>query len=201
MDQSFKAVNLDKRELVCPWCMNEGAGLIEWTIGRHSGVLSMLTSKINHTHTDDEPSRSYTIAAGSPDNPVIIAEVSHKSIFDDEPPVASPLSSIIGRWAGDRVCLAGEDDDASLWEEFPSYTNITKELARQWNTFIHNREAQLEFRHCGCESPLADSLPLVTNPKRRFRVTYVVNEDLQLDFWARDSEHAHELAAEAEQEA
>lgn len=148
MVQSFKAVNLDKREFVCPWCMNEGATLRQWTAGHHSGIFTLLMSESSLDCQDTDRSPSYVIA--SADRRVIIAEVSHKSIFKEEPPTPSAGSSLIGRWAGDRVCLLGDESD--LWHELPSYTNITEQVVRGWNDYLSGENAQVEFRHCGCSS-------------------------------------------------
>ena len=87
MVQCFKAVNLDKREFVCPCCMNEGAALRQWAAGQRSGIFTLLMCKSCLDFEDAEESPSYVIA--SADRPVIIAEVTHKSFFKDEPPTAS----------------------------------------------------------------------------------------------------------------
>ncbi len=155
MDPCFKLVNLDKREYVCPSCMSEGAALWSWAIGRHSGVLNLLicSSSLDRKDSDDSP--SYVITGG--DRPVVIAEVYHKSIFKDGTPIPSPASAVIGRWTGDRVYLRSDADDAKYRDELRSYTNITKQLVRGWNEYIHGKNAQLSFRYCGCKENLSDS--------------------------------------------
>ncbi len=145
MVQCFKAVNLDKREFICPWCMHEGAGLTQWAVGRHSGVLSILTCQSSVDREDS--AQSYVIA--SEVKSVVIAEVSHKSIFKDESPTST---TVTGRWAGDRVCLIGDHDASGHWDELPSYVNITEAVVEEWNRLIHGEDAQLAFNHCGCSA-------------------------------------------------
>lgn len=155
MVQCFKAVNLDKREFVCPWCLHEGAGLAQWAVGRHSGILSMLTCESSLDRED--PAQTYVIASVA--KSVVIAEVSHKSIFKDESPTSTTSTTVTGRWAGDRVCLIGDDDASVHWDELPSYVNITKAVVEEWNRFIHGEDAQLVFKHCGCNAAnLADTV-------------------------------------------
>ena len=42
MGQYFVAVNHDKREMVCPWCLNGLAKLFEWMVNPQAGVFPYL---------------------------------------------------------------------------------------------------------------------------------------------------------------
>ena len=42
MGQYFKAVNLDKREVVCPWCLSGFAKLIEWAVHPWGAIFRVL---------------------------------------------------------------------------------------------------------------------------------------------------------------
>ena len=66
-------------------------------------------------------------------------------------PINVPADSIVGRWAGDRVVLIGDYDESKLWEELPTYRNISKEVVETWNRFIEMDDMQLEYRpDCSC---------------------------------------------------
>ena len=61
--------------------------------------------------------------------------------------------SIVGRWAGDRVVLVGDYDESKLWDELPTYRNISKEVVETWNRFIELDDMQLEYRPgCSCST-------------------------------------------------
>jgi hypothetical protein len=45
MGQYFKAVNLDKQECVCPWCMSGGAKLWEWAANTQGAIFTLLLRK------------------------------------------------------------------------------------------------------------------------------------------------------------
>jgi hypothetical protein len=64
-------------------------------------------------------------------------------------PFALPADSTVGRWAGDRVALVGDYDDSGLWNELPSYRNISAEVVRDWNAFMDIPENQLKH-NVGC---------------------------------------------------
>jgi hypothetical protein len=61
------------------------------------------------------------------------------------------VNPIVGRWAGDRVCLVGDYDSSKLWGDLRQFRNITKELVETWNAFIELPDLKLTFRpDCGC---------------------------------------------------
>lgn len=151
MGQYFKAVNLDKREVVCPWCINGGAKLWEWAVNRQGAIFTFLLCRgAGIDRVDDPP--SYLIA--SADRSVVVAEVRHKSIDDKQGPAPS---SIMGRWAGDRVILVGDYDDEFDWSDIEHYTNISQHLVEEWNKFVRHEDSIIKFEHCGCLSPLPAS--------------------------------------------
>jgi hypothetical protein len=66
-------------------------------------------------------------------------------------PISPPPESIVGRWAGDRVVVVGDYDESKLWEELPSYSNISREVVEAWNPFIELKEMKLRFNpECCC---------------------------------------------------
>ena len=149
MDQCFKLVNLDKREYVCPSCMSQGTSLAYWAIGPHSGIIALLLCNPDLGRTETNESPLYVITGM--DRPVVIAEVSHKSLVKDQLQAPSQTTSMIGRWAGDRVCMTDEDD-LNLQDDFANYTNITEQLVGGWIDYIRGGDAPLEFTYCGCSS-------------------------------------------------
>jgi hypothetical protein len=133
MGQYFKAVNLDKQEYVCPWCMNGGAKLWEWAANRQGAIFTLLLRKSDEGGGGD----FYGYHKGC----------------DEGGPIQCPLSVIAGRWAGDRVCLVGDYDSSKLWDRLPDFRNITKEVVETWNAFIELPEMKLQFRpDCGCQT-------------------------------------------------
>ena len=131
MGQYFKAVNLDKHEVVCPWCMNGGAKLWEWAANPQGSIFTLLLRK-----SDEGGGGDY---------------YGYHKGCDEGGPIRCPVNAIAGRWAGDRVCLVGDYDSSKLWEELPKFRNITKELVETWNAFIDLPDLKLSFRpNCGC---------------------------------------------------
>jgi hypothetical protein len=53
MGQYFKAINLDKREVVCPWCLDGGAKLWEWAVNRQGAVFTLLLRQSSSTGGGD----------------------------------------------------------------------------------------------------------------------------------------------------
>ena len=133
MGQYFKAVNLDKREYVCPWCIGGGAKLWEWAANRQGSVFALLLRKSDEGEGGD----FYGYRKGG----------------DEGGPIHCTLSPIAGRWAGDRIALVGDYDSSGIWGELGDYRNISRELVDAWNAFIEIPDLKLEFRSgCSCNS-------------------------------------------------
>ena len=66
-------------------------------------------------------------------------------------PVTPAPDTTVGRWAGDRVALVGDYDESKLWEEFPTWRNISKQVVRDWNAFIELENMKLTYNpDCSC---------------------------------------------------
>ena len=129
MGQYFKAINLDKKEYVCPWCLGGGAKLWEWAANPQGSIFTLLLRKSSEGGGGDF--FGY-----------------HKG-YDEGSPVPDDL--IAGRWAGDRVCLAGDYDESRIWDKLDTYRNISKELAATWNSFIELPDLKITYRpDCDC---------------------------------------------------
>ena len=143
MGQYFKAVNLDKREVVCPWCLGGGAKLWEWAVNPQGAIFTLLLRKSSATGGGDyggpEPQ---TIELGDGN----LAEMIARSAIREGMPLPIPASLVVGRWAGDRVALIGDYDESGLWQELPKFQNITKPLVEAWNTFVELEDHLLEYR-------------------------------------------------------
>jgi hypothetical protein len=147
MGQYFKAVNLDKREVVCPWCLGGGAKLWEWAANPYGAVFTLLLRKSSATgggdYHDPLPPHARRVKLDAKDaRQAVIAAIAQCVAAEGRPAAINP-DSVVGRWAGDRVVLLGDYDDSKLWDELPRYRNISKELAETWNEFIELEEKQL----------------------------------------------------------
>jgi len=133
MGQYFKAVNLDKREYVCPWCLSGGAKLWEWAANSQGAIWCLLLRKSDEGGGGD----FYGYRSGN----------------SEGGPIVGPLSKIAGRWAGDRVCLVGDYDSSNVYQETRKMRIISRELAAEWNAFIELPDRKIEFRAgCSCGS-------------------------------------------------
>ena len=153
MGQYFKAVNEDKKEVVCPWCLGGGAKLWEWAANPYGSVFTLLLRKSSAGGGGDYYGyRMQNIELGTDGNPAqtFLASVQNCAAMEGQPvPVAG--DPIAGRWAGDRVMLVGDYDDSNLWERLSEYRNITQELVEVWNDFIEIGDLQLKFNpQCSC---------------------------------------------------
>ena len=163
MGQYFKAVNLDKREVVCPWCLGGGAKLWEWAVNPQGAIFTLLLRKSSATGGGDyggpEPQTVEVSEIGEGN----LAELIAKSVVREGLQMPIPSSSVVGRWAGDRIALVGDYDESGLCNELDSYTNITEQLIVEWNRFVDFKDAELEYRPCSCverSKALSDSPPV-----------------------------------------
>ena len=131
MGQYFAAVNTDKREFVCPWCIGGGAKLWEWAANVQGSIFTLLLRKSDEGGGGDF--YGYRRGCGEGGS------------------ITGPLSRIAGRWAGDRVVLVGDYDSSDLWKQLPTFRNISRELVAEWNGFIELPDHQLTYRpDCSC---------------------------------------------------
>jgi hypothetical protein len=131
MGQYFQAVNLDKKECVCPWCLSGGAKLFEWAANTQGAIFTLLLRCSDEGGGGDYFGYHRGYDEGS----------------------AVPEHEIAGRWAGDRVVLIGDYDSSKLWDKLPRYRNISKEVVETWNDFIEIPELKLTYRECSCHAP------------------------------------------------
>src|SRR5450631_292911 len=59
---------------------------------------------------------------------------------------AVPDDVIAGRWAGDRIWLAGDLRSSRIWGDLTSYRNMSEQVAATWNSLIEIADMRLEFR-------------------------------------------------------
>jgi len=155
MGQYFKAVNMDKKEVVCPWCLGGIAKLWEWAANPWGAVFCLLLRQSSGSGGGDYYGyRTQQIHVDS-DDPKQAA----KTVFDamqsgvamEGQPISAPKDTVVGRWAGDRVALVGDYDESKLWDELPRYRNISRDLVTEWNAFIEIPKMQLTFNDdCSC---------------------------------------------------
>lgn len=131
MGQYFKAVNTDKHEYVCPWCIGGTAKLWEWAANTQGAIFALLLRKSDEGGGGDFYGYHKGCGEGGP--------------------ITAPLSQIAGRWAGDHVCLVGDYDSSGLYQQLSGYRNISRELVEEWNAFIELPDRKLSFDPtCSC---------------------------------------------------
>ncbi len=155
MGQYFKAVNLDRKEYVCPWCIEGGAKLWEWAANPQGAIFTLLLRKSSGSGGGDYygyRTREVTLGEGRGSSPEgLLESIGATVALEGQPIPAQTPDSIVGRWAGDRLVLVGDYDDSELWSELPAYHNISEHIVRDWNSFIDIPEMKLAFNpNCSC---------------------------------------------------
>ena len=123
MGQYFKAVNLKKREYICPWCLFGVAKLWEWSANPWGAIFPLLLRKSTEGGGGDY----------------------HGPTYEHD------KTAIAGRWAGDPVVLVGDYDASKLLDKLDRYRNISREVVKAWNPFIERDDMKLKFNpRCSC---------------------------------------------------
>jgi hypothetical protein len=122
MGQYFQAVNLDKREFVCPWCVGEVAKLWEWAANPHGALFTLLLRKSTEGGGGDF----------------------HGVTYEQNP------QAIVGRWAGDRVVLCGDYDDSHLWDALARSSGRSPLQCGDPRKVLHVAMVDLAGRVIGC---------------------------------------------------
>ena len=151
MGQYFKAVNVTKREVICPWCLHSGSKLWEWSANPIGAVFTLLLRKSSASGGGDfgRPTESFNADNMSDEQ---VAESIARIALKEGQPAGIPTDSVVGRWAGDEVYLVGDYDSSHLYEESSGFRNISRELVPIWNHYIELKEMQLEYNpDCGCQ--------------------------------------------------
>jgi hypothetical protein len=131
MGQYFAAVNTDKKEFVCPWCVGGVAKLWEWAANPWGAIFTLLLRKSDEGGGGD----FYGYHKGCGEGGAI-------------PCRPDPIA---GRWSGDHVALVGDYDSSKLWKELyelRTFRNISKDLVATWNDFIEIDRMKLEYTPC-----------------------------------------------------
>jgi len=131
MGQYFAAVNTDKKEFVCPWCVGGVAKLWEWAANPWGAIFTLLLRKSDEGGGGDFYGYHRGCGEGGP--------------------ITCQVSPIVGRWAGDRVAMVGDYDGSHLWDqlyEAKAFRNISKELVETWNDFIELDQMKLKYTPC-----------------------------------------------------
>jgi len=151
MGQYFKAVNLDKREVVCPWCLDGGAKLWEWAVNRQGAVFTLLLRQSSQTGGGDYGGPGPQAVELTEGNAAeTLNEILAKAQAREGMPMPIPSSSVVGRWAGDRIALVGDYDESGLYQDAKRFTNISEQLVEEWNRFVEDEHFQLRYNPCSC---------------------------------------------------
>ena len=153
MGQYFKAVNLDRKEVVCPWCMSGGAKLWEWAANPQGAVFTLLLRQSSAGGGGDyfgyRTQDLHLDSRGPKGMHGSMLDALRTVVVIEGQSVDVPEDGIAGRWAGDRVVLVGDYDSSGLFEKSGEFHNITEELVKVWNGFIELPEMKLTY-HAGC---------------------------------------------------
>jgi hypothetical protein len=150
MGQYFAAVNTDKKEFVCPWCIGGVAKLWEWAANPWGAIFCLLLRKSDGTGGGDFDSGT-TIDLDLAEDPKTLARAVAAGIAREGLPVRDERDPIASRWAGDRVVLLGDYDSSKLWKELyenKTYRNISRRLVEVWNDFIEIDRLKLKYTRC-----------------------------------------------------
>lgn len=82
MGQYFKAVNLDKKEYVCPWAIGGMAKLWEWCANRQAGIFPFLLRKSNHAGGGDIDKYYQTAGKWAGDKVALVGDYDESNIWD-----------------------------------------------------------------------------------------------------------------------
>ncbi|WP_417851082.1 hypothetical protein [Thalassoglobus sp.] len=148
MGQYFKAINLDKQEYLCPWCLCGGAKLIEWSLNPYGSVFPYLLRQSDCTGGGDLGGPvSQTIDLDAGDS---ISDLIAKTMTQEGKPMSLPSSAMAGRWAGDRIAMVGDYDSSGLYTVASNtYQNISGPLAEEYNRFMDVDEWKVQYDCCG----------------------------------------------------
>lgn len=128
MGQYFRAVNTDRQEYVCPWCIGGGAKLWEWAASPQGAIFTLLLRK--------------STGSGGGDY------FGYRRAYGEGTLVRLGENDLVGRWAMQPVALVGDYDDSGLFEAEGKFRNISKELVETWNEFIEIEDMKLEYAPC-----------------------------------------------------
>lgn len=82
MGQYFKAVNLDKKEFVCPWSIGGVAKLWEWCTNKEAGVFPFLLRESNERGGGDITKDYATAGRWAGDRIVLIGDYDESKLWD-----------------------------------------------------------------------------------------------------------------------
>ena len=133
MGQHFKAVNLDRREYVCPWCMGCGAKFREWVANPQGAILAFLLRMSDETGGGDIDRlyfRKHLFTSS------VIRKTIPIALDREDSYMPFRAESTCGSWVGDRIALVGDYDSTELYYRTDRFRNISEKVAAEWNAFV-----------------------------------------------------------------
>ena len=99
MGQYFKAVNLDKREYVCPSCIGGLAKLWEWAANNHGSIFTLLLQKSDATaRVDFKSSEVETAGRWAGDRVVLISDYDSTGLYDEAEKFTNISEFVVRDW-------------------------------------------------------------------------------------------------------
>lgn len=83
MGQYFRAVNLDRKEYVCPWKIGGGAKLWEWCVNVQAGIFPFLLRKSNEGGGGDISEDYETAGRWAGERIVLIGDYDESRLWDN----------------------------------------------------------------------------------------------------------------------
>lgn len=98
MGQYFKAVNIDKQEYVCPYCMGELGKLWEWTAGRHGAVFTLLLRKSDGGGGGDYNGYATIVGRWAGDRVMLVGDYDSSRLWDRLPQFRNVSKELVEAW-------------------------------------------------------------------------------------------------------
>lgn len=100
MGQYFKAINTDKHEYICPWCLGETAKLWEWANNRHGSIFTLLLRQSDRGGGGDCQCFETSQIAGrwAGDRVCLIGDYDSSQLYDEAKSYRNISREVVDEW-------------------------------------------------------------------------------------------------------
>jgi hypothetical protein len=152
--QYFRAVNVTKKEVVCPWCLGNDADSPEWSTNILGAICLLQQPRTKDGACDNDSGLSLLVDPSLEEH---FERAMRKGIPKVLKKIDMELELIAARWAGDEVYLVGSPEREEYQDSF-GYRNISQEVATAWNDIVDDEDMHLQYQpDCVCE-PVAETV-------------------------------------------